>query len=184
MRFNRHSEVEGRHATLSASTNSWLSYTPERLMEVVANKQAAREGTLRHELAQRLIDLGVKLPNTSQTLNRYVNDCIGYGMQTEKVLFYSYHAFGTADAIDFVELSKTLRIFDLKNGLKTASEAQLLVYAAYFCLEYKVRPMSINFDLRIYQNDDVIIIEVDPEEIAHIMDRIIMFDKMITESEG
>ena len=72
-----------------------------------------------------------------------------------------------------------LRIFDLKTGKRKASIEQLMVYAALFCLEYNHRPGELEYDLRIYQNDDVVVYEPTPDEIAHIMDRIVYFDNMI-----
>ena len=56
---------------------------------------------------------------------------------------------------------------------------QLKVYAALFCLEYEVRPAEIDYDLRIYQNDDILQEDVDPTEIAYVIDRIVTFDKRI-----
>lgn len=181
MRFNQHSELKDQHAFLSASQYHWIRYSDEKLLERYANHRNAVRGTELHELAHRCIKLGIKQRETGQTFNMYVNDCIGYGMETEQVLFVSYKAFGTADAIGFSD--KVLRIFDLKNGVTKASGDQLKVYAAFFCIEYKVRPMEIGFDLRIYQNDEIFQIEVDPEEIVYIMSRVQEFDKMLQAAE-
>jgi hypothetical protein len=180
MIFNQHSDLEGKHAFLSASKYHWINYTPERLLEVYDNSKAAEEGVKRHAFAHFAIELGQKLPNTSQTLNLYVNDCIGYRMTTEQLLVYSRNSFGTADAIDFRD--RLLRIFDLKTGVNPASGTQLKVYAALFCLEYKVPPTEIDYDLRLYQNDDIDHVDTDPEEIMFIMDRIVEFDQLIEEA--
>ena len=56
-----------------------------------------------------------------------------------------------------------------------------MVYAALFCLEYKKKPGNINIELRIYQNNEVLVYNPEVDEIAHIMDRIISFDKIINE---
>lgn len=201
MRWNRHSELKDKHSFLSASKYQWIRYTPETLVERYAKSMDAARGTRLHALAHMLISEGIKLPNTGQTLNMYVNDCIGYRMATEQVLAYippgrvTSNAFGTADAINFTRDPETdipvLRIFDLKNGVTKASGDQLLVYAAYFCLEYllpvKVRPMDIEFDLRIYQNDAIHYVEMDPEDVVYVMDRIVEYDKLIEkmkEEEG
>ena len=154
MKWNPHSELRDKHSFLSASKYHWIRYSPEKVVETYARSMDAARGTRRHALAHMLISEGVKLPNTGQTLNMYVNDCIGYRMKTEQVLAYSINAFGTADAISFGRDPLTdeivLRIFDLKNGVTPASGDQLLVYAAYFCLEYlapsKIRPMDIEYD--------------------------------------
>ncbi len=62
---------------------------------------------------------------------------------------------------------------------------QVRIYAALFLLEYKreAKPFDIEYDLRIYQNDDVIIDETDPEEIARIMDRIKYCDKILEDAK-
>lgn len=177
MQFNRHLEFEGQHAILSASNYHWINYSPEKMIERVHKLSAAAEGTKRHSLAQQLILLKEKLPDKPKTLNMYVNDCIGYRMQPEQIFFYSRNAFGTADAAKFEP--SIFRCFDLKTGETKTSEKQLYVYAALFCLEYKIKPASIEYDLRIYQNDDVLHFEVDPADIIQIMGRIVEFDELI-----
>jgi hypothetical protein len=107
----------------------------------------------------------------------YVNDALGFRMQSEQILYYSPNCFGTADSISF--RANLLRIHDLKTGVTPASEHQLEVYAALFCLEYQFKPFDINMQLRIYQNDEVRETVPDPDVIAHIMDKIITFDKRI-----
>lgn len=189
MKFNRHSDLEGKHAFLGASTPHWQNYDDEKLLIKIAQRDAAAIGTRKHNLACELIKLGVKLPNTAQTLNMYVNDCIGYRMTPEQTLFYSWNAFGTTDAIGFTmgpDEIPVLRIFDLKTGVSKATVRQLETYAGFFCLEYKIRPMEINYDLRIYQNDEIYSFETDPEQIAHVMSRIVECDKIVerANSEG
>jgi hypothetical protein len=182
MRWNTHSDYKDKHAILSASKYHWLRYDDEKIAGMVDNIGAARRGTMQHELAKQCIILGQKLPATNQTLNAYVNDCIGYRMKPETMVFYSPWAFGTADAIDFDAREMILRIYDLKNGKNKASEDQLLVYAAYFCLEYGVNPNDIEeFDLRIYQNDEIFYIDVEPIEILYIMERTKEISELITQ---
>ncbi len=182
MKFNQHSDLKDKHSFFSASKPYWLNYTPEKVLDRYSTVRAAVRGTELHAFAHEAIRLGMKLPNTAQTVNMYVNDCIGFRMQNEQTLVYSSYAFGTADAIAFrkgPDDVMVLRIFDLKTGVTPANATQLLVYAAYFCLEYRVRPMEIDYDLRIYQSDEILDIEVESEEIAHIMDRIVEFEKLI-----
>lgn len=107
----------------------------------------------------------------------YVNDAIGYKMAVEQPLYYSDNCFGTADAICFRR--GKLRIHDLKTGINASSMKQLEVYAAIFCLEYGHSPYDIQIELRIYQNEEVRILEPDPDQIAYIMDRIIDADHKI-----
>ena len=56
-----------------------------------------------------------------------------------------------------------------------------MIYAALFCLEYKVKPSEIEIDLRIYQSDEVLYFKPEVEDIVPIMDKIITSDKIITE---
>lgn len=98
-------------------------------------------------------------------------------MTPEQVLYYSDNCFGTADAISFRK--GLLRIHDLKTGTIPAHMEQLMIYAALFCLEYDVKPSEIKMELRIYQNDEVLIHNPTAEDIVPIMDKIITFDKVI-----
>lgn len=177
MIFNDHSKLRGAHAYLSASKYHWINYDEEKLLSSYANHLAKERGTRLHNLAAELIDLGQKLPKSKKTLNMYVNDAIGYKMVPEQVLFYSENCFGTADAISF--RSNLLRIHDLKSGVTPAHMEQLLIYAALFCLEYKIKPETIDIELRIYQCDDVIGYIPEPAEIREIMNTIISFDKLL-----
>ena len=99
MNFNRHSNLRGLHAPFSASKPSWLRYDDDKVLEVYTNLRAAELGTRLHDWAQKTIDLGIKQPRSKKTIYAYVNDAIGYRMDTEVVLLYSTRFFGTADAI-------------------------------------------------------------------------------------
>lgn len=177
MNFNRHSELSGRHAFLSASKYHWVNYTDEKLDQTFTNAIAAQKGTELHNFASEAIRLGIKLPRSNKTLNMYVNDAIGFRMTPEQPLVYSMNAFGTADAISFRK--NLLRISDLKTGIHPAQMTQLEIYAAFFCLEYQVRPGDIEMILRIYQNDEIVEHSPEVDQIAHIMDKIIAFDRRI-----
>lgn len=177
MIFNRHSELAGQHAYLSASKHHWVNYDDAKFDRTLRTALAAQRGTDLHDLAHRMIKLGVKLPRTQATLNMYVNDCIGFKMQPETILFYSFNAFGTADAISFRK--NVLRIYDLKTGINPTSFRQLCVYAAFFCLEYGYKPEEIEIELRIYQNDEIKEYIPDPEEIRFIMAQTVKFDSHV-----
>jgi hypothetical protein len=179
MKFNAHTDLNGKHAFLSASKYAWIRYADEKLIEVYRNHQAAQLGTELHGFASQAIRLGIKLPRTTKTLNQFVNDVLGFHMASEQVLFYSDNVFGTADAISFRK--NLLRIFDLKTGTNKASMDQLLIYASIFCLEYGYKPADIDIELRIYQNDEVITLIPDLEDIVPIMDKIKAFDQIIDE---
>ena len=177
MNFFNHSNLEGQHAFLGASKYHWINYDENKLAESYSNFLAAQRGTVFHNFAAQCITLGQKLPKSRKTLNIYVNDAIGYKMTPEQILYYSDNCFGTADAICF--RNDLLRIHDLKTGVIPAHMEQLEVYAALFCLEYKIKPGDIDMELRIYQSDEILYHKPTVEDIAPIMDKIITFDKII-----
>lgn len=180
MIFNEHSRFKGMHAFLSASKYHWINYDEEKLLRTFGLSQAAQRGTELHALAHEMIRLGIKAQATKKTFNMYVNDCIGYGMEPEQVLFFSEFCFGTADALSFKR--NKLRVFDLKTGFSPASVHQLEIYAALFCLEYHFSPFEIEIEMRIYQNDQVDIYEADADVIIHIMEKIKLFNRIIEAS--
>lgn len=182
MIFNNHHNLEGLHAPFGASKSSWLRYDDEKALAVYRNMQAAEMGTKLHEWAKSTIDLGIKQPQRSKkTIYSYVNDAIGFNMNTEVVLFYSERFFGTADAISF--RNNMLRIHDLKTGTRPVHIEQLEIYAALFCLEYRIKPSEIKIELRIYQNDEVLVHEPEPEDIIAIMEKIIHLNKLLEKEE-
>ena len=109
----------------------------------------------------------------------YVNDALHYSLTPEQPLYFSRNCFGTADGISFDEKTSFLRIHDLKTGTTPAHMEQLQIYAALFCLEYRVRPRDIDSELRIYQNDEIQINRPEMGEIDKIMQTIIHFDETI-----
>lgn len=178
MNFVKHSELEGQHAFLGASKYHWINYDEEKVAESYSKFLATQKGTVLHEFAAQCIQLGQKLPRSQKTLNMYVNDAIGYRMTPEQVLYYSDNCFGTADAISFK--NNLLRVHDLKTGVIPAHMEQLEIYAALFCLEYRVDPKKIDIELRIYQSDNIFTEAPDPNDILDIMNKIKSFDRVIT----
>lgn len=176
--FNNHRNLEGCHAFLGASKYHWIGYDEEKLVYTYNKFLATMRGTRLHDIASSLIKEGIKLPKSKKTLNMFVNDAIGYNMKSEQPLFYSENCFGTADAICF--RNNLLRIHDLKTGVTPAHMEQLMIYAALFCLEYKVKPGEIDIELRIYQNDEVLYSNPTAEDILPIMDKIKHFSDVIT----
>lgn len=178
MNFNKHSALEGQHAFLGASKYHWINYDEEKVINTYSNHLAAQKGTMLHEFASQCIRLGQKLPKSRKTLNMYVNDAIGFRLTPEQILFYSENCFGTADAIGFQ--NRLLRIHDYKSGVTPARMEQLYIYAALFCLEYKIKPAEIEFETRIYQLDEIVVDNPSSDIIIPIMDKIITFNKLIT----
>ena len=179
MNFNSHSDLEGLHAFLGGSNYHWINYDEEKLFNSYSNYLAALKGTQLHEFAKTCIMLNQRLDDIPRTLNMYVNDAIGYKMKPEQMLYYSEYCFGCADAISFKH--NFLRIHDLKTGSTPAHMEQLMIYAALFCLEYSVDPNKIDIELRIYQSDEVNVFNPDPADILAIMDKIIFFDKRLSQ---
>lgn len=190
MKFNSHPELIGKHAFLSPSGYSWIRYKDDdQILDRLDKSMAAQHGTRLHEVASELISLGMNLPKSQTTMNMYVNDAIGFRMSPEVSLMATYNAFGTADAISFrkerpKDKVETLRVHDLKTGTGPAKLDQLKVYAAYFCIEYAVNPNDIYIELRIYQNDDILMDNSidNPDlgaDILTIMGRTLHFDQVI-----
>ena len=201
MIFNQHSDLEGQHAFLSASKYSWLNYDQEKLATAYKSQYATTIGTILHDLAHRCIKNKVKLSKSDrhlvlltllengvpqglidandilETLAPFVNDALGFRMETEQVLYYSENAFGTADAISFK--NNFLRIHDYKSGITPVHMDQLYIYAALFCLEYVVKPENIKIELRIYKQGEALCDEPDPEVIRAIMNKIVDSDRFL-----
>ena len=209
MIFNKHSELEGRHAILSPSKHYWLNYDDEGIMRSYISSFATDIGTLVHEYAADRIlyrlpldaeneeakngllvhllknDIpfrAIDLDRLFYNLVPYVNDAIGYRMESEVVLKYSDLCFGTADAIGVRR--NWLRIHDLKTGVTPASMDQLLCYAGLFFLEYKrdYRPTTMKVELRIYQNQEVTINQPTPDEIKDVMEMIVHGHAVLTKN--
>ena len=177
MNFNAHSNLEGLHAFLGASKYHWINYDDDKLIETYRNDLAKERGTELHNFASQCIKLNQRLPKSSLTLNMFVNDAIGYKMRSEQILYFSENCFGTADAICFRK--NLLRIHDLKTGSTPAHMEQLYIYNALFCLEYHFDPHDIETELRIYQANEIISENPDPEDIIGIMEKIKHFDKIL-----
>lgn len=181
MIFQKHLKLEGLHAPFSPSQPSWLRYDDDKALEVYSNRKAAEMGTRLHAWAKETIDLGIKQPRSKKTIYAYVNDAIGFKMDTEVVLYYSDRFFGTADSISF--RNGVLRIHDLKTGRTPVHMEQLMIYAALFCLEYKIKPGEIDMELRIYQNDEILYHNPTAEDILPIMDKIVHLNKLLEKAE-
>lgn len=202
MSFNKHLELEGKHALLSPSKYHWLNYNDDDLLSAYKSSYAQAIGTSLHELAADLIKERIKMNRNDKhlvlhhllssgiprwvvdldlyftNLMTYVNDAIGFRMKPEVILAYSDFCFGTADAISF--RNDILRVHDLKTGSRPAHMEQLLVYAALYCLEYKVKPREIEIELRIYQSEEVLFDRPTAEDIVPIMDGIITKNKFLS----
>lgn len=153
------------HSLLSPSKYSWVNYTLEKFEDMFQDKMTTTLGTRLHELAKEHILLQLTMPRNEKTINKYINDCIGMRMTPEVPLVgYPGIAFGTADAIRFEPKTKTLYVFDLKNGTIEAKFTQLMIYGVYFAEEYGYRVGELNYEFRLYQNDEVRIKLINPEE--------------------
>lgn len=200
----------GAHAILSPSKSSWTNYDSEqKLYDMVCSSYTQDIGTLLHQLAATAIKYQVKIPKIAakpiillwllangiprgvihpdkyvSNFVSYVNDAIGFDMSPEVVLKYSDNAFGTADAIRFNEKKMHLRIHDYKSGITKPCLRQLEVYAAYFCMEYHIKPKDIQIELRIYWQDEIIVGHPTAADIVPLIDRVISYDKFIKSLKG
>jgi hypothetical protein len=170
------------HALFGASNYHWLNYSIDKMIEYRNKEDAKRIGTELHEMAALLIKHKTKLPEVHNTLNMYVNDSILLSLRPEEQLYYSKYFFGTADSIGIYD--GILHIHDLKTGKTKASMKQLEIYTAFFLLEYKLQPNDFkDIELRIYQNDEVIVSNPQTDIIVPIMDKIMTVNKIITNME-
>ena len=171
MIFNKHLELKDKHALLSPSKPYWLNYDQEQLRKFIISQNAAARGTRLHDLAAKLIEEGLKLRGSTQTMTAYVNDAIGYGMSPEVALKYTDNCFGHADAIGFDH--GLLRIHDLKTGSGPVHMEQLEIYAALCFMEYErvygLKPQNTKVVLRIYQNDQVQEFSPDKDRVEEII---------------
>ena len=214
--WNDHHEYEGKHAFLGASQNAWLNWDNVKLLTRYTQSYVQSIGTVLHELAKDCIKARMKLTLEDYHLldyamlkafgyplpkdifdskcyirvfAAYVNDAIKFHMTPEVILFYSKNCFGTTDSIIYDSYSNTLRIHDYKSGDKEAKFTQLVVYAAYACLEYNIIPSKTTFILRIYQeacDEDGNINELPykemicpPQEVELVMERTRIADNII-----
>ena len=208
MNFNRHLQQEGKHAILSASSWRWLNDDQDSLIKRISSQYAQTIGTILHAIAYKHIKYRIKMNKYDKknvmmellangvpsivvdsidfdsmfdNLMAYINDGVGFKMHPEVVLYYSDNFFGTADAIAYNENERFLRIHDYKSGVIPAHIEQLEIYAALFCLEYRFKPSEIDIRLQIYQNNEVLCHDPGPDEIRDVIDKIIDFDKFITQ---
>lgn len=210
MIWHDHSKLVGEHAFLGASKYHWLNYTDDQMIAKYKSSYTQAVGTYLHELAAGLIENHMKLSKSDSKLltyhllshgvprgvfnvddlfgnfRNYVNDAISYRMSPEQVLYYAPTCFGTTDAISFYQ--NRVRIHDLKTGTTPAHMEQLLIYAALFCLEYEndIKRMNLDlnkldFELRIYQSEDVIAINPTLDDIRPIMDKIVAGVNLVEE---
>ena len=205
--LNDHSRdyPDDAHAILSPSRETWTNYTPEQMYNYLCSSYAQKVGTLIHELAASLIEHKIKvtkndarkmillkllendIPRSIIDVERYVsnfvayvNDAIGFDMIPEVKVKYSDNAFGRIDAFRFNENKMELRIHDYKSGVTKPCMRQLEIYAAYFCLEYHIKPKDLKIFLRIYWGEEMLMGEPKAPDIIPIMDKTIALDKLIT----
>ena len=207
--FLKH-DIKDSHAYLSPSKASWINYDPQKLVDGYAISYATQIGTAVHECASNCIKRRIRLNKTDKkvlvyhmmtntyipsscydvdrifaTLSLFVNDCIGFRMQSEVPLVYSGYAFGTTDAISYDIDNRVLRIFDLKSGTRMAKPDQLYIYAGLFCLEYKMNPEEMSeIVLRIYQGGAYEEFCPAPEVIRATMDTIIKDNDILVAEYG
>lgn len=184
MNWNAHWNLKDKHAFLGASKWRWINYDTDKIISLYQSDELIKRGTRLHALAAGMISEGIRADRVKKTFNMYVNDAIKYKMSPEVVLYYSDNIFGTTDAITFDQEKHFLRIHDLKTGETPAHMEQLMIYAALFCLEYRQDPSDIDIELRIYQNNEIVVSnkETDPELsnwIKDIMHKAIDIDKVL-----
>ena len=78
MIFETHSELRGKHASLSPSQPYWLKYSEEQLYQKYVSSYAQSMGTSLHALAETLIANNLKLKKGDKltVLSHLLNDGI------------------------------------------------------------------------------------------------------------
>lgn len=203
MNWKTNSHPPNEHAFIGGSNYSWRNYTLEQLEQRRIASFAASIGTALHEYAAknitdrfpvkasdkhsvlRYLHVDKKIPTKAIDINflfpnlmTYVNDTIELGLNPEVELWYSDYCGGKADAINFEK--GLLQISDLKTGVTPVSFAQLENYAAFFCLNFGIKPSSIDHIIfRIYQNNEVTVAEPPSSVLNPVIDQIIEFNKFL-----
>lgn len=197
------------HAVLSPSKGSWINYDKDKMFSYLCSYYATTIGTLIHELAADLIKSKIKVtknearkmiqlklltndvPHFAIDVGKYVNnfvayvnDAISFDMDPEVKVEYSKYAFGTADALRFNDKKMQLRIHDYKSGITQPCLRQLEIYAAYFCLEKRIKPKDLQIELRIYWQEEIITGLPTAADIVPLMDKTIEMDKFIKSLKG
>ena len=210
MIWKDYSHLKNTHAFCGASKYAWRNYTIEKLLQAKESSYAATIGTKLHDYAAKNIKKHFKavksdkrdvyrylvvendIPPNAVDIDRlfpnlmtYINDAIGFGLDPEVILYFSPDFYGTADGISWSESDKILRISDLKTGVTPASFVQLENYAAFFCLDYKIKPSQIKkIEFRLYQNNEILYAEPSSEILFPIIDQIVEFNKALMAFEG
>ena len=208
MIWKDYSKLKNTHAFCGASNYRWRNYDPDKLIQSKINSYATTIGTLLHEYAADNIRNRFKIAKSDKrsilrylsiehgiilssidisrlfpNLMTYVNESIDFNMDPEVTLYFSDDFYGTADAISWND--GVLRISDLKTGVTPASFMQLENYAAFFCLDYKIKPTQIKqMEFRIYQNDEVMFAAPEPIILSPIIEMIIEFNRVLQDFEG
>lgn len=208
---HKHDDWKGKHSFLSPSSHRLDSdLNEEDFIKGMRALYASAIGTALHEKAEFRINNKLRIRNKthaadlileklveakipraiiepgefSETFMAYVNDAIGYDMFAEVPVGISDQAFGTIDAMSFNYKTKLLRIHDLKTGRIPAKIEQLIEYAAYFCIEYKLKPGEISTELRIYQSGEIITVTPTAPDILPFMERIKRGDNIMKRLNG
>lgn len=200
MNYQDRLKQEPKHALLGASRWQWLNDDEESLLNRVKSFYAAQVGTVIHAYAADRITYGFKLAKTDkknlifellkagipnmvvdtldfnfifENLMNYVNDAIGFHMDPEVEVRYCEYCFGTADTIKYYDKDRMLRIHDLKTGTIPAHMEQLMIYAALYCLQHRIKPLDIDYECRIYQACDILYLNPSGEEIQDVANNIV-----------
>lgn len=185
MKWKEHLETKGLHAMFGGSNYHWINYTDDEFVDRYKSIKAKEKGTELHAIAAALISNKIRLGNDKTTFSTYVNDAIRYRMDPEVHLYCNPLFFGTADALSFNK--GLLRIHDLKTGKTPASMNQLFVYSAFFILDHGkelgIKATDISYELRIYQNDDIMIEKPDGEMVSALCNKINLFYEIARDIE-
>lgn len=98
MNFNKHSDLDGRHAFFSPSQSAWLRYSEEKIFNKMQSEYRAMLGTEIHEFVASQISLGIKvsnIKNLTNSITTYIyckysqkEETVNYGLKLIRHLVY------------------------------------------------------------------------------------------------
>lgn len=162
-------EIELRHklSSIKSITNGIEHHIYEKYLGLNPDLKSYALKLIKH--------LGYIPKEVFETVKYYVNDGTGYKMNAEERIEYSDYIFGTSDTVSF--RNNFLRIHDLKTGAHSAKMEQLEIYAALYILQHHLKPEELEFELRLYQWDGIVVKNPTAEDILPIIARIKAIDK-------
>lgn len=131
MNFNKHLELQGKHAQFSPSSSAWLRYSDEKTIQTYCNRNRKAVGTEIHDYASSQIELLQKASN----IKHIVNDISTFVFSKYKALDQLEYGKLLIQSIRELpdEIFETLKLFiNDAIGFKMSSEVSLILSNRFF----------------------------------------------------